>query len=94
MGVRSGRAISYIHYQGELEPVLKCRPGKNRDDEEEDTYEQDIMILWFRSEILEYTLFPESFHVVPVLNHAVFDRIVEIVRSKTVSAVLVHVSCS
>ena len=35
------------------------------------------MILRLRPEILEDTLLPEPFHVVPIVNHAVFNGIVE-----------------
>jgi hypothetical protein len=34
------------------------------------------MILRFRSEILEDRLFPIPFHMIPVLNHPVSDRVV------------------
>jgi hypothetical protein len=43
------------------------------------THKQDIVIFWLGTEILEYTLFPESLHVIPVLDLAVLNGIVQVV---------------
>ena len=38
-------------------------------------HQQEIVILRFRSEVLEDGLFPVPLHVIPVINHSMSDRI-------------------
>ena len=45
------------------------------------TYKEDIMVLWFGTQVLENTLFPEPLHMIPILNHTMFDRIVQAIGS-------------
>ena len=46
------------------------------------THEQDVVILRFSSEVLEDALFPEPFHVIPVVDQSMLDRVVERVGSE------------
>lgn len=43
-------------------------------------YEEKVVVLWFGAEVLEDALLPVPLHVVPIVNHAVLDRIVDVVR--------------
>lgn len=61
MGVLSVRETSHKLFQGRR---------KNRS-----AHQEEIVILRFRSEILENGLFPISLHVIPVINHSMSDRI-------------------
>lgn len=38
------------------------------------------MVLWFGAEVLEDALLPVPFHVVPVVDHAVLDGVIDVVR--------------
>jgi hypothetical protein len=40
-------------------------------------YKQDVVVLWFGTEVLEDTLLPESLHVIPVLNHTMSNRVMQ-----------------
>jgi hypothetical protein len=46
-------------------------------------YKQDVVVLWLGTEILEDTLFPESLHMIPVLNHTMSNRVVKSIRPAT-----------
>lgn len=61
MGVRSVRYSNY-----------NCFPGKKGN---KTTHQEEIVILRFRSEILENGLFPIPLHVIPVVNHSVSNGI-------------------
>jgi hypothetical protein len=55
------------------------------------TYEQNVVVFWLGAEILEYTLFPEALHVVPILDLTVFDGVVEVVRPRLLALfILAH----
>jgi hypothetical protein len=43
-------------------------------------HKQDVMVLWFGTEVLEDTLLPESLHVIPILNHAMSNGVVQSIR--------------
>jgi hypothetical protein len=45
------------------------------------TYEEDVVILGFSSQVLEDGLFPEPLHVVPVVDETVLDGVVKRVGS-------------
>jgi len=38
-----------------------------------------MMIFWFRSQVLENTLFPVSLHLIPILNLSMLDWVIQIV---------------
>ena len=44
------------------------------------TYEEKVVVLWLRPQVLEDRLLPVSLHVVPVLYLAVKDGLVPIAR--------------
>lgn len=39
------------------------------------------MVLWFGPQVFENTLFPKPLHMIPILNHTMFDRIVQAIGS-------------
>jgi hypothetical protein len=41
------------------------------------THEKEIVVLWFCAQILEDRLLPVAFHVVPVINHAVSNGVMD-----------------
>ena len=41
------------------------------------TYKKEIVIFWLCSQVLKDRLLPVPFHVIPILNLAVADRIVD-----------------
>lgn len=43
-------------------------------------YEEKVVVLWFGAEVLEDALLPVTLHVVPIVDHAVLDRVVDVVR--------------
>lgn len=44
------------------------------------TYKEKVMVFGLCAEIFEDTLLPIALHLIPVLDHAVTDRIVDSVR--------------
>ena len=68
----------FSRFSGGLRGGSVC--GKHafiQDQDGRPTHEQDIVVLWFCTEVLEDTLLPEALHVVPVLDLAMADRVVQ-----------------
>ena len=63
-----------------MEKKKKKRKRRGRYRPHDSTCEQDIVILRFDSQVLEYAPLPQPLHVVPVIDQAVSDRIVQLVR--------------
>jgi len=47
--------------------------------ESDDTHEKEVVILGLSSQILEDTLFPVSFHLIPIFDLTVFDRVIQVI---------------
>lgn len=39
------------------------------------THEKEVMVLWFRAQVLEDSLLPITLHMIPVINHSMPNRI-------------------